>query len=97
MQKEIDKWIHENTTGYWPPLSMMARLTEETGELSRVLNHVYGMKKKKENEVLNSIEEELGDLLYTIVCIANKFDIDLDHAYDKTLKKYSIRDKDRFK
>ena len=96
MQKEVDTWIKSKTGGYWPPLSMLARLTEETGELARILNHMYGEKNKKPSEIHVSLEEEVGDLLFTIICIANAFDIDLSSAYEKTVKKAIDRDSNRF-
>ncbi len=95
MQNEVDSWIKAKGGGYWSPLSMMARLTEEVGETARVLNSAYGEKKKKPEE-LHNLEGELGDLLFTIICMANAFKIDLESAYDKTLKKSNVRDKHRF-
>ena len=97
LQKKIDAWIKANTTGYWSPLSMMARLTEETGEVARILNHAYGEKKKKPEEIHNSLEEEIADVFYTIVCMANAFNINLDKAIQKVFNKVDSRDKERFK
>ena len=97
MQSEVDAWIKSNTPGYWPPLSMLARLTEEVGETARILNHVYGEKRKKPDEVHNSLEGEFGDLLFTIICMANALNIDLNSAHKKTLEKCDSRDKNRFK
>ncbi len=97
MQNEVDAWIKSSTSGYWPPLSMLARLTEEVGETARILNHVYGEKKKKPDEVQNSLEGEFGDLVFTIICMANALNIDLDSAHKKTMEKCRSRDKDRFK
>ncbi|MFH1210484.1 MAG: nucleotide pyrophosphohydrolase [archaeon] len=96
MQKEVDLWVKANN-GYWAPLSQFARLVEEVGELGRILNHVYGEKKKKPEESHTSTEEELGDVLFTAICIANSNSIDLESAYEKAIQKYNIRDKDRFK
>ena len=96
IQKEVNEWISQYG-GYWPPLSMMARLTEETGELAREINHVYGMKKRKPEESIKSIEGELGDIFITIICIANSLNIDLGNAYKETMNKLNIRDKDRTK
>jgi len=96
MQQEIDNWAQVNG-GYWSPLSQMARLSEEAGEVARVLNHAYGEKKKKPEEILNPLAEELGDILFTIICIANSHKIDLVSAYQIVLKKYNIRDKERWK
>ncbi|MFH1332073.1 MAG: nucleotide pyrophosphohydrolase [archaeon] len=83
--------------GYWAPLSQMARLTEEAGELARVLNHAYGEKKKKPDEILKPLEEEVGDALFTLICISNPYKIDMVSAYQRAIQKYSIRDKDRWK
>ena len=96
MQKQVDDWIKTKGKGYWPPLSMLARLAEETGELARVLNHICGSKTKKSEEVHKDIREELGDLLFTIICISNAFNIDLEEAYNITIKKSKIRDENRF-
>ena len=95
-QKEIDDWIQQYG-GYWPPLSMFARLVEETGELGRELNHVYGMKKRKEEEKIKEIEDEIGDILLTLMMISNSLKIDLEEVFDKTMNKINARDKDRTK
>lgn len=62
--------IHQQR-GYWSPLTIMGRLNEENGEVSRELNHLYGEKKKRSSENAGDIEEEIGDILYTIICFAN--------------------------
>jgi len=95
-QKEVDDWILKYG-GYWPPLSMFARLVEETGELGRELNHVYGMKKRKEEEQIKPIENEIGDILLTLIMISNFLKIDLEDVFDKTMYKINARDKDRTK
>lgn len=97
IQEEVDEWVRTNGGGYWEPLSQLARLQEEVGELAKVLNHVYGQKKKKPEEAMGSLEEEIGDVLFTLVCIANSSGIDLLSAHKKVMAKYNIRDKDRFK
>jgi NTP pyrophosphatase (non-canonical NTP hydrolase) len=95
-QKEVDDWIQQYR-GYWPPLSMFARLVEETGELGRELNHVYGMKKRKEGEKIKEIEDEIGDILLTLIMISNSLKIDLEKVFDKTMNKIKARDRDRTK
>ncbi len=95
-QKEIDDWIQQYG-GYWPPLSMFARLVEETGELGRELNHVYGMKKRKEEEKIKEIKDEIGDIFLTLIMISNSLKIDLEEVFDKTMLKVNARDKDRTK
>ncbi len=96
MQAIVDDWIGQWEEGYWPPLSNLARLTEEVGELGRVLNHVYGEKKKKEDEALGDIEMELGDILFVAVAIANSLDIDLEQSFRRVMEKYDMRDRDRW-
>lgn len=96
IQKEVNEWISQYG-GYWPPLSMFARFVEETGELGRELNHVYGMKKRKEGEKIKEIEDEIGDLFLTLVMIADSLKIDLEKVFDKTMQKIDSRDKDRTK
>lgn len=96
LQKEVDQYIGQFKEGYFHPLSMLARLTEEVGELAREVNHRYGEKPKKPDEEENSIENELGDLLFIITCFANSLDIDLEEAYQKVMDKYQTRDADRW-
>jgi len=75
---------------------MLARLVEEVGELARLINHEHGPKKKKSNEVEQSMEEEIGDILYALACLANTLDINLDSALQKSIDKVESRDKKRF-
>ena len=74
----------------------MARLTEETGELAREVNHYYGEKPKKSTEQASTIEEELGDIIFVLTCFANSLDIDLSKAFETSMKKIETRDKDRW-
>lgn len=96
LQATIDAWIRDNG-GYWPELSMLARLTEETGELAREYNHRFGAKKKKASEEENELALEMADVLFILVCMANQQGVDLGVAMDATLEKYRIRDAGRFK
>ena len=97
-QKEVDNWIKKQMkTGYFPPLSIIARLAEETGELAREINHKYGPKKKKPTENKQDIGEEIADIFFTLICLANSLDIDIDDAFKKKMKKLKSRDKNRFK
>lgn len=96
MQQEVDTYISQFKTGYFSPLANLARLTEEVGELSREINHLYGEKKKKETEADNTIKAELGDNLFVLLCIANSLDIDMTESFNETLDKYNGRDKHRF-
>lgn len=96
IQRTVDAWISQWEEGYWSPLSNFARLVEEVGELSRELNDQHGEKPKKSNEAPGSIAEELGDILFVVVCIANSLDIDLQDALEQVLAKYDVRDAQRW-
>jgi NTP pyrophosphatase (non-canonical NTP hydrolase) len=96
IQKEVDDWISQYKLGYFKPLEILARLTEEVGEVARELNHMFGPKKKKPTESKTDLEMELGDVIYTVVCLANSLDIDLDKAFEKVMRKINKRDKNRW-
>lgn len=95
-QKQVDDIVQAYAKPYWSPLSNLAQLTEEVGELARVLNHKYGDKVKKSSEAEDSMPGELGDILFSVVCISNDERIDLDEAFQAVLLKIKTRDKDRF-
>jgi NTP pyrophosphatase (non-canonical NTP hydrolase) len=96
MQREVDEYISQFKEGYFPPLTMLARMTEEVGELAREVNHEFGLKKKKSTEADNSIEMELGDILFLTICFANSLGLDLAEAHDKVLHKFNTRDANRW-
>jgi NTP pyrophosphatase (non-canonical NTP hydrolase) len=96
IQGEVDKYIGQYKEGYFSPLAMLARMTEELGELAREVNHYYGEKPKKVTENPRSMEEETGDLLFVLVCLANSLNIDLEEAFDMVMDKFRTRDKDRW-
>ncbi|MEK3886045.1 nucleotide pyrophosphohydrolase [Bacillus sp. FSL K6-3431] len=96
LQNEVDAYIGQFKEGYFSPLAMVARLTEEMGELAREINHHYGEKPKKSSETDKSIEEELGDVLFVMICFANSLGIDLQTAHDHVMEKFNSRDKDRW-
>ncbi|AIM15425.1 nucleotide pyrophosphohydrolase [Neobacillus sedimentimangrovi] len=96
LQKEVDEYISQFKEGYFSPLAMLARLTEELGELAREINHYYGEKPKKSTETEKAIEEELGDLLFVLICLANSLQIDLEEAHDLVMNKFRTRDKNRW-
>ncbi|MFB9988594.1 nucleotide pyrophosphohydrolase [Bacillus benzoevorans] len=96
LQREVDAYISQFKEGYFSPLAMTARLTEELGELAREVNHYYGEKPKKGTEDEKTIEEELGDLLFVLICFANSLHIDLEGAHDRVMNKFNTRDKDRW-
>jgi NTP pyrophosphatase (non-canonical NTP hydrolase) len=95
-QKEVDDWISQYKLGYFKPLEILARLTEEVGEVAREINHQFGSKKRKPTEDKGDLEGELGDVIYTVICMANSLNIDLDKAFEKVMRKINIRDKDRW-
>lgn len=97
VQHEIDVLIKEEwQSNYWGPLSSLARLTEEVGELAREINHRYGEKAKKASEGEGSIATEMGDILFILASLANSLDVDLDAAYEEIMKKYRRRDAQRW-
>lgn len=96
-QKEINDWFKKNKWEYFSPLSILARLFEESGEFARLVNHLYGDKKKRKDEKDQDLEDEIGDILYTLICFANSQNLDLDKAIKKSLDKVKNRDKDRYK
>ncbi|MGG3736978.1 nucleotide pyrophosphohydrolase [Aeribacillus pallidus] len=96
LQQEVDAYIGQFKEGYFSPLAMLARLTEELGELAREINHYYGEKPKKKTEKEKTIEEEIGDLLFVLICLANSLNIDLQSAHDMVMEKFHTRDKDRW-
>lgn len=96
MQKIVDDYIGQFKVGYFSPLASMARLTEEVGELAREINHYHGEKQKKKSEEEKEISEELADVLFMVITMANSLDIDLTEAFQKTMQKFQTRDKNRF-
>jgi NTP pyrophosphatase (non-canonical NTP hydrolase) len=96
LQQRVHAWIAQFEEGYWPPLSMLARLTEEVGELARELNHHYGHKPKKGEEPEGDIALEIGDIVFVLVCLCNSLGIDLDAAFKRVIEKYEQRDARRW-
>lgn len=95
-QQAVDAYVGQFKEGYWPPLSNLARLIEEVGELARELNHRYGDKPKKPDEPEQDIGLELADILFVLIAIANQQQIDLDTSFAAVLEKYQVRDRDRW-
>lgn len=96
-QKQVDDALKPYAKPYWHPLSQFARLAEEVGEISRILNHKYGDKPKKPSEEHDELANELADVLFCVICLANSEGIELDSALQQAIKKISTRDRDRFK
>jgi NTP pyrophosphatase (non-canonical NTP hydrolase) len=95
IQKAVNDWISQFEEGYWPPLSLLAAVIEEIGELARELNDREGYKKKRVFDNSN-LEMELADVLFSIVCLANYYNIDLDSAFKAVVEKYTKRDLNRW-
>jgi NTP pyrophosphatase (non-canonical NTP hydrolase) len=95
-QQTVDAWIGQYKEGYFSPLTNLARLTEEVGELAREINHRFGQKTKKPGEPEGSLGMELADVLFVVICIANSQGIDLDEAFGAMMRKVSGRDADRW-
>jgi len=95
-QQTVDRWIGQYKEGYFPPLTNLARLTEEVGELARELSHRFGEKTKKPGEADGSVAMELADILFVVFCLANSQGIDMDAAFAEMMRKVTSRDADRW-
>ena len=96
LQIQVDDWINQYGVRYFNELTNMAILTEEVGELARVMSRIYGEQSFIENDK-NNIGEELADILFVVLCIANQTNTDLNLEFQKKMKLKSIRDKKRHK
>ena len=96
-QNKVDAIFKKYGWEYWPPFSILARLFEEGGEFARLVNHMYGPKKKKSTEAKQNLEHEIGDILYTLICFANSNNINLDRAIEKSIATALGRDKTRWR
>lgn len=100
-QEEVDQWIKTIGVRYFSELTNLAVLTEEVGELARLISRKYGdqsfKEPKTEHEVQQAIEEELADILFVTICLANQMDIDLTNAFQNSLVKKTKRDQHRHK
>ena len=95
LQKEVDSWIKDYGVRYFNELTNMALLTEEVGELARVIARKYGEQSSKESDLEKSLEEEISDVLFVLVCIANQTGVDLQKAFENNMKKKTERDSSR--
>jgi NTP pyrophosphatase (non-canonical NTP hydrolase) len=95
-QRKVDAWIQAVGGGYWTPHENLARISEEVGELARLLNHLYGPKPKKASEAEQELGEELADILFAVICMANSQDIDLGASLQQVIEKVWHRDRGRF-
>jgi NTP pyrophosphatase (non-canonical NTP hydrolase) len=95
-QDRVEAWISQFEEGYFPPLTNMARLSEEVGELAREINHRFGQKTKKKEEPEGDLAMEMADILFVIICMANREGIDLQEAFDRMMAKVEQRDTTRW-
>ena len=94
VQRQTDEWIHTYGVRYFNELTNMTILTEEVGELARVMARVYGEQSFKEGETAN-LSDEMADILWILACLANQTGVDLTDAWRKTIEKKTNRDKER--
>ena len=94
-QKIVDNWIKEHGVRYFNELTNMAQLTEEVGEVARIIARRYGEQSEKESDKDKDLGEELADVLFVVLCLANQTGVDLQAAFDKRMDKKTKRDHDR--
>ena len=95
IQSEVDQWIREVGVRYFNELTNMAQLTEEVGEVARIIARRYGEQSEKESDKEKDLGEELADVIFVAVCLANQTGVDLQDAFDKKMAKKTKRDKSR--
>ena len=96
-QSTVDNWIKEHGVRYFNELTNMAMLTEEVGEVARIIARRYGEQSEKESDKNKDLGEEMADVLFVLICLANQTGIDLSEAFAKNLEKKTIRDGQRHK
>lgn len=94
-QRNVDEWIKKHGVRYFSELTNMAILTEEVGEVARLMSRTYGDQSFKKSDKNKKLDDELADVLFVLICIANQTGIDLEKAFEKNLMKKSTRDKVR--
>ncbi len=97
VQEEVDAWIKEFGVRYFNELTNMAQLTEEVGEVARIIARRYGEQSEKESDKSKNLGEELADVLFVVVCLANQTGVDLQSAWENRMTSKTSRDKDRHK
>lgn len=96
-QETVDQWIKTTGVRYFSELTNMAILTEEVGEVARIISRKYGEQSFKKSDEAADLGDEMADVLFVLICLANQTGIDLTTAFEKNLVKKSIRDADRHK
>ncbi|MEX0315538.1 MAG: nucleotide pyrophosphohydrolase [Allomuricauda sp.] len=94
-QKAVDEWIKNHGVRYFNELTNMAQLTEEVGEVARIIARRYGEQSEKESDKTKDLGEELADVLFVVLCLANQTGVDLQEAFDRKLEIKTKRDHDR--
>jgi NTP pyrophosphatase (non-canonical NTP hydrolase) len=94
-QQMVDNWIRTIGVRYFSELTNMAILTEEVGELARIIARKYGDQSFKKSDEKYCLEDEMADVLWVLICLANQTGVDLNDAFQKNLNKKTLRDKDR--
>ncbi len=94
-QEIVDKWIKEHGVRYFNELTNMAMLTEEVGEVARIIARRYGEQSEKESDKGKDLGDEFADVLFVLICLANQTGVDLEEALSRNLEKKSKRDHDR--
>ena len=95
-QRRVDAWVSQFEEGYFDPLTNLARLAEEVGELAREINHRFGQKTKKPEEPEGDLGMEMADILFVLICMANREGIDLQEAFERMMEKVTARDDKRW-
>lgn len=95
LQKQVDDWIKNHGVRYFNELTNMAQLTEEVGEVARIIARKYGEQSEKPSDKNKDLGEELSDVLFVVLCLANQTDCDLQKAFDKKMKLKTQRDHKR--
>lgn len=94
-QQKVDEWIKTTGVRYFSELTNMAILTEETGEVARLMSRMYGDQSFKESDKEKNLSDELADVLWVLICIANQTGVDLTEALQKNFEKKNVRDANR--
>jgi NTP pyrophosphatase (non-canonical NTP hydrolase) len=94
-QQQVDQWIKTHGVRYFNELTNMTILTEEVGELARIMARRYGEQSEKESDKNKDLGDEMADVLWVLICLANQTGVDLTEAFKKNLEKKTNRDKDR--
>ena len=96
-QTKVDKWINSHGVRYFNELTNMAILTEEVGEVAKIVARKYGEQSLKKDDNIDNLADELSDVLFVLICLANQTGIDLEKSFEQNLVKKTERAKDRHK